>query len=535
VNRLRHPAGAALVALALLTSCERPAEPQLLDGRVVLRFQPAETPGAAAATYAAALFDSVAVRVFHRGSPLHLETAKGVAIVNDDPIDVAVSCAAENGKKVSVELFVGGWMVYHGSDPDVDVAAGKSTAVTIDVAAFYVDSLAVNPTVVSQGAAFNLRWSPSPAAEWYDVEASRTPDFAVIEWEQSLADTTVDALFGTGSHYFRVTPKTTFASGLFAGPKFGYVVGGSQAVTITGFSTPAVIPGETVTILGENLDFPGTEVWMGGSQMVIVSSTWGSIVARVPLRATTDWISATSGLGSDTSPDPLVVQRVAYVNATGEFALSYITLLDAYAADFGYSGVASIPVAELDWRDMGVFDIVIIANDTAGPPWGGNGSRVAAITATTANVLAIGEGGLGFLRRAISSISGIPNDETSQTSVYTDNGSAAVFTTPHDVTGGGNGWVDISKNNQRTLALDLGASGKPAGVGLYACTGLNLLFPNDKWALLDFQVPDTFSANKRYVFWGYAADPADFTSQGADCLGNVMNLLWRDRAVTPTH
>ena len=199
----------------------------------------------------------------------------------------------------------------------------------------------------------------------------------------------------------------------------------------------------------------------------------------------------------------------------------------------GYSGVATIPVTDLDTRDMGVFDVVIVANDTgtSTSDWGGGvPARAIAIAASTANVLALGDGGLAYLQLAVSSISGAASQTRSQTSYYAVTPAASVFTTPHSVTGGGGPqWVDISSSPQPTIGVAIDSAAPPAGVNLRACTGLN----NDIWALVDFQVPDIFSTKKRLFFWGHGGDPKQFRTEGENLLGNIMYLLYNDRAIVP--
>ncbi len=515
----------ALVVAALAASCESPEAPSTAaGGKIVLRFDPAPEGAAPGEEFArAALFDSVVVNVFRAGSPLRLELARGLAVPNDDPIDVSVACIAEDGKKVGVDLYVGGVFVYHGFDSDVDVIADRSNAVTIDVAAFYITDLTITPGIIPDGAAFTLRWPPAAAATGYLVEESATPDFAVIASSEAAVDTTIDVHVGTGSHYFRVRPATPYASGPPSPPRWGYVTGGSNNVQITG-TTAAVIPGETISITGENLDFPDVQATIGTRQLTLESVTWGEIVARVPRYATTDKVSVTSSLGSDTSDDDVVVQRVAYVNSTGEFATSTIDLLAQHAADFGFSGVASIPVEDLDTRDMSVFDIIIVANDTGDAPirWAGKPARYSAITTSGASVLAVGEGGASFLRLALSAFTSVTTTETSLTSYYTSAPTASVFTTPHSVTSGTLPQsVPFCPNPERTIAFVL--TSKPNGVNFYAETG----------PLSSSRVLFDFSTVVRYFYWGYAADPAVLSKEGMDCLGNVMNLLYTDRPVIP--
>jgi hypothetical protein len=521
------PALAIAAIVALAWSCDT-VDPASTDGEIVLHFEPAATammrsPGAPAA----ALFDSVVVNVYRTGTPLRLEVSHGAAITSDDPIDVSVGCIAENGKKVGVDLYVNRVLVYHGSDSDVDVIAGRTTAVTIDVSAFYVSTLTLTPSIIPNGAAFTLHWPPAAAAATYRVEESATLDFAAIASTESVTDTTVDVHVAPGSHYFRVRPMTPYAKGPASLPRFGYVTDGTNQVQITGVDA-AVIPGATITITGENLDFPGAQATIGARKLTLESMSWGQLVARVPKTATTEKVSVSSTLGSDTSNNEVVVQRVAYVTSTGEFAASYINLLAQHRDDFGQSGVVAIPVAQLDTRDMSVFDIIIVANDTGDSParWAGKPARYAAITNSGAGVLAIGEGGTSFLRLAAGTISSVSVATTSLASYYTATPSSTIFTKPHSITSSIlPQTITFCVQPEPTVSLSFGGS-KPAGATDYADTAAL----SNKWVIAEFQVTGI-----RYLYFGYGSDPSGLTSEGQNFLGNAMNLLFGDRPPLPAN
>jgi hypothetical protein len=540
--------GSAIAFAILSVACSRTAEPEFEaeSGTVVLRFEPPAAAMSAAASgggETAAVFDSVIVRVFRPGTPIAMEKWQG-AQVGVDPVEMTLSCVAESNKRISVELFYSGLLTYHGANVDVDVVAGVNTPVTVNASKFFVDALYVTPSVVADPAPFDLSWTSAPAAAWYRLQASRQPNFAVIEWDQNVTDTVATTQLPPGMHYVRVIPMTDYATGLRTGPEGGYVTGGSGTPLITGFSAPEVIPTETVTILGENLDAPGTQAWIGSTpaqEMTILSSSWGSLLVRVPRAASTDVVAITSPLppGGALAPEVLVVQRVAYVTDGDEFSDEFREVLSRHWDDFGYSGVAVVPVADLDTRDMGVFDIVIVADDTGtdASDWGGGvPSRATAIAATGANVLAMGEGGLAFLR-VVAAVGNAAEYQTNQTSYYTEVPNSTIYTTPHDVAGGaGAQWIDISQNAARTIAVEI-RSPVPAGVALDACTGIScpllLCSPNERWSLVEFQVPDVFSAKKTYVFWGFGGNPEFLTKQGEDLLGNAMHLLYNERSLPP--
>ncbi|HEU4364355.1 MAG TPA: hypothetical protein VFT13_02710 [Candidatus Krumholzibacteria bacterium] len=525
-------AGPVMYAVA----CSSPNAPAERAG-IVFRFVPernAMHPARAGGIEDA--LDSVVVRVFRPGSPIAQEVARG-ASVGVDPVEMTIACIAEANKRVSVELFASGVMVYHGVNEDVDVVASRATDVLVDAFPFHVDALSATPEVVPDGSSFDLAWSSTTGARTYRIEASATPDFAIIEWTQSLADTVASATLPPGAHYFRVAPATPFATGAFAGPEPGYVTGGSGSVIITGFSAPGVIPGETVSLYGENLDYPGTQVLLGSTFMEIVSASWGELVVRMPLAGRTDVVGwGSDKLGSGTTPDSLIALRVAYVTDGGTFAVGYADALEKHSDDFGESGVVTVPVAELDWRDMNVFDIVLVGHDagTTESSWGGGvPARAAKIKESRSNVVAIGLGGATFLKlvgatNALNQTTVDPDGE-----YYVPNGGSAVFTDPHSV---GGGFVKFC--SRPPVTVDFAITNAPAGATLLASTNASgcplLCNPNNRWALVEFRLVNPGGTPVIYFFWGYADDPAVLTSTGTDCLGNVMNLLFKSvSAATP--
>jgi hypothetical protein len=533
-RRILALAGTLLVA-AFAASCDSTNAPQQNTGQIVLHFDNrSSAPGAAPSSpiQMASVFDSVVVNVYHAGSPLRLEVSKGAPVTNDSSIDLAVDCTAESNKKVGVDLYANHKLAYHGSNSDVDVVANQTTGINVDVSAFFVTNLTLTPTVIPNGAAFTLHWGAAPAAAHYRVEESTTQDFATIT-SQTVVDTTVDVHMGAGSHYFRVRPTTPYAEGLSSNTRFGYVTGGSNQVQVLGVSD-TVIPLETISITGENLDFPGTHALMGTDTLSIESSTWGQLVARVPRDAITNKVTVTSQLGSDTSGKEVVVQRIAYVTAfpSSSTTTDFVARIMQFTADFENSGVAVIPLADLDRRDMNVFDVIVVAADTGTlkSNWGGanQGQRVSAIADSDANVLAIGRGGVAFLQNALTSA-----NLTYTTAVDSDrqyfeyNQSAACFTTPHSVSKRDITFCNVASS---TVALDIASSPSPAGTALYASTDKSCLIactPNDKWALADFRFDNTGGKPVIYFFWGYAGAPNDLSADGRNCLGNVVYMLYQ--------
>lgn len=523
----------ALMGAVVALSCESPNEPVPLDGRIVLRFEngAATTQPAGEAMVAATTFDSLVVRVFRGGSGIVPEAARGVSLDGSGPVDVALSCIAESHKRVSVELFNGRVMTYHGANTDVNVRAGQQTNVPVDAYEFTIDTLQVSPQVVSEGETITLIWNAARAASSYLVQSSATPSFDTIEWEESVTDTVLDQQGDTGSHYFRVIPKTPFASGRPAGPRFCYVTGGGDQVKVSELVPSRVIPGELFTIAGENLDYPGTTAYIGFDKLDIVAASWDSLVVRLPRAARTNKVTVIGGdaaLGWNTSDNPLVALRVAYVTKDGEYAAEYVNELEGHSHDFDNSGVAVIPIEQLDTRDMNVFDVIIVANDTGTIPanWGNNEpSRAAVIAGTTANVLAIGRGGAVFLALVVPganypTTSAIDADRE----YYAPDNGATIFTAPHSVPTPDVGIFDAPAS---TISFRI-TSPYPSNVNLYASTGKNCLIlcsPNDQWAMMDFRLSNTAGKPVIYFFSGFFGTPEDLNSEGRECFGNIMNLL----------
>ena len=522
----------ALLLAALALSCDNNEAPQMNDGEIVLRFNPSAGPVNPAMR--ASLFDSVVVNVFRSGSSLRQEVSHGVAIDSDNPVTIPVSCIAENGKKVGVDLYTGRTLAYHGYATNVNVTVGKTTPVSIDASKFFITDLTLTPQIIPNGAAFTLRWPSAPAAQSYVVEQSATMDFATIASSQAATDTTLDVHTGQGSHYFRVRPVTPYAHGPASPERFGYVTNGGNQVKVTAVSA-TVIPAETITITGENLDYPDTHAWMGTVELTIESSAWGELIARVPRTAVTDKVTVTSTLGSNTSGKEVVVQHIAYVTAfpASTTTTDYVARIMQFTDDFEKSGVAVIPLEDLDQRDMNAFRVIVIAADTGTlkANWGGTnqGTRVSAIAGSDANVLAIGRGGVSFLQNTITSMNLVYNTAVDADRQYfEDDLTAECFTTPHNVSKRAITFCNVASS---TVALAIDSSPAPAGVGLYAATNgscpLGICSSNDQWALADFRFDNANSTPVIYFFWGYAGAPNDLTADGKNCLGNVVTMLYK--------
>jgi hypothetical protein len=498
---------------------------------------PQAAPGRGSSMFASGApgIDSVVVKVFRPGTPIQPESSKS-AVIDANPVEINIACIAESGKRVSVDLYDDGVFTHHGYATGVNVVKGQRTGVAIDAYPFDVTALTVNPGVVVSPAPFNLAWDGSQAADRYIVQSSATSDFGTIEWSYTAIDTYVTAQLPLGSHYFRVVPQTDFANGQPCDWQFGYARNGTNDVNITSFESPAGIPGEVMTILGQNLDYPGHHAYIGAIEMTVVSVSWGRMECVIPLNAITETVTVTNGLGSDTSGQAFIVQRVAYVTSTGADAVGYLKALAEHENDFGYSGVAVIPLSELDTRDMSVFDIIIVAHDTGTSisNWGGGvAGRVNAIANTDANVIAMGRGGAVFLMLTGVSTAPYLTAPDADGKYYIPSASPQVISTPHDIGAGLEGWNDKAP----PLTTHLEYSAAPVGVNLYATRDCDRLLaclgPTDEWVLADFRFDNPDGKPVIYFFWGYADDPSNLMGKAKDCLGNIMYLLYRDRWLQP--
>lgn len=531
-----------VVAIAVLSalSCSQATEPAQDEGRIALRFEraPATSMAAGDGTKAIAAdidsLDTAIVRVFRPGTPITQEVERLVDI-SSGSVDVSIPCIAENGKRVSVDLYDGADFSHHGFTTGVNVVKGAQTPVSIDAYEFTIASMSVTPSPLAlEPEPFDLAWNFAPAATSYDVQASATPDFGTIQWEQSVTDTVLAGVdLAPGAHYFRVIPRTPFAQGASCPEQFAYLKSESDDVIITSFSVPAAKPADVITIFGENFDYPGTQVTIDSMQMQILSSSWGELDVLIPRAAITESITVSNTIGSDTKP--FVVQRVAYVTNGGAFTAGYVTALEKHDEDFGFSGVAVVRLPEVDIQDMSVFDIIVVAGDTGNSPgnWGGDLDRANKIHETTANVLAMGRGGAVFLDVVGATTAPYQTTPDADGDYYVQDGGAQIFSTPHSV---GGGFVTFNRDTSpSTTSFEM--QSPPAGITPRAstdCDGVLCLNGANKYrTLLDFRFANAGGDPVLYFFWGYADDPEQLTSDATDILGNIMYLLYQNRTVTP--
>lgn len=512
---MRRRALTLLFGLLLAFACSQPGAPTQPQGSVAFALLSAST---------AQQIDSLAVRIFRPGPGVTLEVAGGKN-TSSGPTEVQLTCIAESGKRIGVELFASGIMTHVGVAENVDVPPNERTSVVVDAYDFLVESVWVSAAVVNQGQLFRVTWDGARAATAYHLQESTTPDFTSVIWETSLSDTTLlMQRDGGGGHYFRVAPVTPYALGTFSKSAGTYVLAGSQVTTISSVDKSAAIPGDQLTIRGENLDYPGIQILWGSTPCQIVSASWDAVVVTLPSNGTTDYVWAGSLLGWDSSPDPVVAQRIAYVTTSGTFANGYREVIEKHADTIEGSGVAIVPVAELDWRDMSVFDVIIVGNDTgtSASNWGGGvPARASAIFNSGSGVLAVGVGGATYLALSAPIIAGVDFSTAAVETYYTPDGSVPVFTTPFKVADPGPATISFCSTPRTSVTMDISVASKPGAMQLHASIGAGV----NRWTLVEF----TLNINLRLIrhfFWGYAADPAGLTTDGQNCLSNAVYQLY---------
>lgn len=525
----------ALASALALAGCSDDVSGPATDGhgKIVLRFEngSALSSGYDEPASTMQLVDSVAVLVF-RPFGTTPEVSGGARVPGLTGVEIEVDCIAESNKKVSVELFNGATMTHQGVNEQVDVTADAITPVTVEAYWFALPPITVSPSTVIENIPFTVSWRRVPAATFYTIQESTTPDFADVVYQASLTDTAATYTRGLGAHYFRVVPQNSYSTGTFTHGEWAYVYrnGSGPAPVITGMDTREAAPGEKVTLTGENLDYPGARVDIGGVFCETMASAWDYVTVRVPFAARTDYLRVQSDPGTGVSPNPLVVDRIAYVTQTGQFGAHYAEYLLYYPADTEYSGVAFVPVQDLDWRDMSVFDVIVVAHDTGTNQfdWGGGvPARANAIAASESNVLAVGLGGAVYL--SLASAAAVPASASQEQFYYVPDGTPEVFNTPYWVSGSNPSDVWFCTVPEPNVTIDIDSNSLPPGFDLYAQVNQGV----ERWLLAEYLVAGT-QRNVRHFFWGFAGDPYSLTGLGADCLSNVIFRLYNDAsAVTP--
>jgi hypothetical protein len=237
----------ASIVLALIASapgCSRTSGPEEPGSITLNLYIGPGSGGRIAAAPAQLIPDSVVARVFRGGEGVTREVSTGVVIDGIGPVEITLSCIAEDNKKVSVELFESGTMWYFGVDENVDVAPNRQTDVVIDARDISIDLLEVTPEVVTEGTAYTVSWSGVPAASSYLLFESTSPGFEPGATESFLTtDTEMVFQNDAGTYYYMVAPVNRYTVGTPAGAASGSVQAGGTAPVIDPVDPPAPPPG----------------------------------------------------------------------------------------------------------------------------------------------------------------------------------------------------------------------------------------------------------------------------------------------------
>jgi hypothetical protein len=514
--------GAAVLAAAALVGglvggCSPSAGPEEVGTISLSLHEKADDEGQECPMRAPLAVDSIVVRVFRAGSGAKLETSKGVPYDGSSDVQLTVTCVAEAGKKVSVELFDHARMMYFGAAEDVEVNPLQDTDVAIDAWDIFIDRLQVEPQLVTVGTPFEVRWSSVAAPGGFLLQESGSADFSTVVNQILTADTTVSFQRGTGAHYFRVAPVNEYAVGTVTPPAFCYVAETSEpAPTIDAIEPAEAAPTERVTIRGSKLDLPGSQVLLGQIPCPIISATDASMLIQIPRAGHTGRVTLKSILGEATAPDAFVVNRIAYVTRGGEYAEGYRKLITADSVITGGSGVEVVVNDHLCTRDMSVFDLVVVGHDNGTEGFVLDAAQAGAIIASGSQIMAIGAGGYMYLRYASAEVDTLTMTASQRQDLYVPDPALPVFVEPYPIVFQIFNFVRMCDPAQYFIGIDV--TSKPKSITLYA----NFFSGSRSWALLDVLTSENSIRN---FFWGYTGDPGLLTTDGKSCFLNVLNLL----------
>jgi len=488
--------------------------------------------GTALQAFSAALpvVDSVCVLVFPPGSGGAAETVKCVTVgAAADSVELNLTVIAEDNKRVSVELYEAGRLVFFGVDEDVDVAVNKTTDVLLTAAPFEITTFTRDTPLVMATVSFQMEWNSVPAATSYRLQRSSTSDFANIDWQTSTPDTSFGGSLPEGAHFFRVMAQNTYSS---TTPATQFVYAYDQP-TITSVvdedSDGESLRLETLTVSGTSLNYPGTEFFLGAFKCAVLGASGNQVSLQVPAAALSGNVTVQNALGNDTSTDYIGVYTIVYVgqdpdSAGADFAgaLAYMSKIQGYSS-LDDSRVAFVPYQWLGIFPVSIFDVIIIGSDTySGGRWaGGDNARVAAVAFSGANVLAIGAGSAYF--DVLSLGNGLSNTVASQqTDVYCWDPVSDVFTKPNDFGASLGQQFDLYNASDWVLSANLPGPGVPGQTRYGSQDASGNRFP---------VVEETTSPSSRVIvnmLWGYQAPTWDMTGEGDKLFENVMTYLYKD-------
>jgi hypothetical protein len=520
-------------ALLLLVVCSPVHEPEP-QGTISLKLYIESAPGGdVKGAPVQNVPDSAAVRVFRPGTGVVQEVSQGAAVNGAAAVDLTVTCAAETGKKVSVELYSGGTMIYFGVDENVDVVENENTDVTIDAYDIHVDDVEVTDALIEPGdPPLDVYWDPVPAAESYLLLESSSPNFEQQLTQSFLTtDTVMTRNRPAGPWYYAVAPLNPYAVGSISNVAYAYVVSaGEQPPGVDGMDPQEVAPGDRVTLTGNNLNVPG-RVWVGTVTCPVVSASETELEFTVPRSAYTGAVSFENLMNTVGVPGILVVDRIAYVTRTDRDASDSQWYTDLVEGESRLNtGVAVIPLGEVADRDLTVFDVIVIAHDVGSGQFAADPNDLRAIARSGANVLAIGGGGQAFFEFAIADFDGLAFTGRFQQGLYFPNGSLPLLQSPYQITpSDGTPSDQLLSSVQYYTGVTLPAP--VASVTTYAA----LARDDDPLihVLLDAVTTSPSSQQVHNIYWGFRGDPTNHTGLGQACVANMLIYLYSTKTVVP--
>jgi hypothetical protein len=521
------------VAVTLVAGCSPTHQPEP-QGTISLRLYVDNAPGGDVFSAPVQFVpDSAVVRVFRGGTGVTHEVSRGVAINGASSVDVSVTCIAEAGKKVSVELYSSETMIYFGVDQQVDVVENENTDVMIDAYDIHVNDLAVSDQLIDPGdPPLDVFWNPVPAADSYLLLESSSPNFEEHLTQSFLTtDTVMTRSRPAGPWYYMVAPLNPYAVGSLSNMAYAYVVSTSeQSPQIDDMNPREVVPGDRVTLSGVNLDVPG-RVWLGAVVCPTVSASETELEFVVPASGRTGAVSYENLLNTVGAPGILVVDRIAYVTRSNQDESNAQWYVDLIRAEGSInSGVAVVPLSELTDRNMRVFDLIIIADDV-GTPFGMGQEQVQAVAESGAQVMAIGHGGIEYVSQALADVNGLTVTRDIRRDLYIPEGSLSLFQTPYPIAPSGPSTQQMCVTDQYFAGIDIGDGALPASVTTYAALS-ETDHPNS-YALLKVEVATQLQQTVQNVYWGYEGYPEQLTSVGSACVTNVVVYLMSLKTALP--
>ncbi len=532
----------AVIVVALSYGCSLVDTPAPTQGSVNLRFVRGEASSVPsgdgkendALALALAVSDSIQVNVYAPGSGTIPETSKGLYFAaGTDTIQLSITVAAEQNKRVSVELYEAGKMMFFGVNEDVDVPAGQNTRVSIQAVSFSMGDLVVNPPgALWEGDAFAMSWPSIPASVRYHIQESPFPDFSLIAWDTFLVDTFIAGTLPGGNYYFRVAGSNAYTQTTWD-TEWLHMGGSPQIYAI---SPTEVLRNDVVDfdVWGVDLDHPSTQVRVFGMPCAILTSSPTYLQARVgvPSRAFSDFVTASNQYGSGSSNQLMKVFTIAYImgpSGSGDVAtaMAYKALIEAYGGEVQESAVFVLPYNLIAFLDLSVFDFIIVGYDTGTDTddWGGGGIsgplRADAIKNSGASILGMSRGGAGYFELAGLDI-GIKSCASGFSgNVWVAAPTAEIFMVPNRIQIPGNRTLNL----YMTSPLRLGVQSPPGDVNRYAAWSVI----SSNFAFTDQTDSSGGPGTLNNFLWGFEGDPSDLTtSHGVPLYENVIKFMFDD-------